>query len=390
MFAPMRLHALRPDVADASLALILFGFAAVEAIAGDPGLGTAAALAAAAAYTLPLALRRRMPLAVGGVVLATQVGLATLAPDGNQVTIVAATALAVYSIGRHVPPRASDAAFAVWALVLATAITADDQAPGSAVAEVIVAVLLVGLPWATGRALRNRAQRVAELTDEAEELRRDRDRRAGEAVAAERARLARELHDVVTHAISVVAVQTQAVRLRLDPAQGREAADLRAVESAARDAMTELRRLLGVLRSPGEAVPLAPQPGLDQLPHLVERAEAAGSEVEVHITGDPVALSPGVDLAAYRVLQEGVTNALRHAPGAAIAITVGYAGALTLQVSDTGNPTRAESGASTPGGVGLTGMRERVALYGGRLDAGARPDGGFLLDVSLPLAGSAH
>jgi len=128
----MRTPTLRADTADAGLALILFGLASLEAVAGDPGLSTAAALIAAAAYTLPLALRRRMPLAVGGVVLATQVALGTLAPEGNQITIVFATALAVYSIGRHVPPRASDAAFAVWALVLAGAITADHRGAGSA------------------------------------------------------------------------------------------------------------------------------------------------------------------------------------------------------------------------------------------------------------------
>ena len=383
----MRVPDLRTTTAaDAALALALFALAAGEALAGSPGLSRGPALLAAAGYTLPLAVRRRLPLVAAGIVLAAQVALGTLAPDGEQVTIVVASAIAVYSLGRHLPPRVADGAFAAWALVLAVAIATGDGPRESAVTEITVAVLLILVPWAAGRALRSRAVHLDALTREAEALRRDRDVRTRDAVAAERARLARELHDVVTHAISVVAVQTQAVRLRLAPSQAREAEDLHGVELAAREAMGELRRLLGVLRSDGDAPPLEPQPGLDQLPRLVERTRAAGTPVRVSVVGEPVPLSPGVDLTAYRVVQEGITNAMRHAPGAPIAVSVRYGASLGLSVSDAGAGHHAPAAGA---GVGLAGMRERVALYGGRVDAGAHPEGGFLLDVSLPLAEGA-
>ncbi len=382
----MRPPALRPATLDAGLALGLFALAAAEALAGSPGLARGAALLAAAAYTLPLALRRSLPLVAGGIVLAMQVLLATVAPDGSQATIVPAALLALYSVGRYLPPRVADGALAAWVVALTTVVALSASPGDAAVGEAVFAGLLIVVPWAIGRALRSHAVHVDTLTREAEDLRRERDQRARDAVVAERARLARELHDVVTHAISVVAVQTQAVRLRLEPSQEREAEDLRGVESAARDAMGELRRLLGVLRKDGEAPPLEPQPGLAQLPRLIERVQAAGAEVEVSVEGPPVLLSPGVDLTAYRVLQEGVTNALRHAPGAPIAISVRYGTDLGLQVAN-GGTTRAP--ASDGAGVGLTGMRERVALYGGTLQAADRRGGGFLLDVALPLTGHA-
>lgn len=379
----MRLPDIRAGALDAGIALALFTLAAAEALLGSPGLGRGAALLAAGAYTLPLTVRRRFPLVSGAAVLAMQVLLGAVAPDGNQVTIIPAAMLAVYSLGRHLPPRVADAAFAVWLLVFTTVIAAGTVPSGSPVVEATTAGLIMLVPWATGRARRAHAVRVDGLTREADELRRDRDRRTHDAVAAERARLARELHDVVTHAISVVAVQTQAVRLRLEPTQAREAEDLRGVESAARDAMGELRRLLGVLRSDGDDPPLEPQPGLEQLPRLVERARAAGADVEVVVDGPPVALSPGVDLTAYRVLQEGVTNALRHAPGSPIAISVRYGPELGLRVA---NATVAGAPVSPGAGVGLTGMRERVALYGGWVDAREHLEGGFRLAVGIPLA----
>lgn len=379
----MRLPDHRAGTLDVTLALGLFALAAAEAVAGSPGLPRTAAVVAAASYTLPLALRRRLPLVAGGMVLGMQVLLSAVAPEGQQVTIAVAAAIAVYSLGRHLPPPIADGAFAIWVLVLAVSVAAGASDDASPVVEAALAVLVMFVPWAIGRARRKHAMHIDELAREAEELRRDRDARARDAVAAERARLARELHDVVTHAISVVAVQTQAVRLRLAPGQEREAEDLRGVESAARDAMGELRRLLGVLRNDGDAAPLEPQPGLEQLPRLVARAEATGTEVQVAVDGSPRLLSPGVDLTAYRVLQEGVTNALRHAPGAPISISVRYGAELGLQVT---NEAVRDAPPPAGAGVGLSGMRERVALYGGRLQARERVDGGFLLDVRIPLA----
>ena len=200
--------------------------------------------------------------------------------------------------------------------------------------------------------------------------------------AQERVRIARELHDIVSHSISVVTIQTQAVRRRLGPEHAREADDLAAVETTARQALAEMRRLFGVLRSEGEVAAMAPQPGLGELDRLLQQVRASGLSVELHVTGTAVDLPPGVDLAAYRIVQEGLTNVLRHASARAASVRLSYLpAALEIVVEDDGRgPVRNEGS-----GHGLVGIRERVALYGGSVEFGPAPGAGSRLAASLPV-----
>jgi signal transduction histidine kinase len=208
------------------------------------------------------------------------------------------------------------------------------------------------------------------------------------AVEAERARIAGELHDVVTHNVSVMVVQAGAARSVLDssPDDAREA--LLAVEASGRTAMSELRHLLGLLApAGGEEDMLVPQPGAARVPALVERVRAAGLNVELTVTGARD-LSPGVDLAAYRVVQEALTNVIKHAGTARAAVVLEYRpDDLLITVTDDGRPV---TGSGGPGGRGLIGLRERIGLYGGELDAGPRPGGGWRVRARIPLEGSAR
>jgi signal transduction histidine kinase len=211
---------------------------------------------------------------------------------------------------------------------------------------------------------------------------RERDVAAREAVVEERGRIARELHDAIAHNVSMIAMQAGAER-RVTPAgQGSAREVLETIEHVSRDALTEMRRLVGMLRS-DERDALAPQPGLDQLPTLVSQVRAAGMPVELHVEGEPRLLPVGVDLSAYRIVQEALTNALKHAGDAEARVRVEYAtGAVDLEIADTG--AGADHGAPG-GGHGLVGMRECVALYGGWLDAGPAAGGGFTVRARLPL-----
>ena len=188
---------------------------------------------------------------------------------------------------------------------------------------------------------------------------------------------------MVSHSISVVTIQTQAVRRRLRPEQQREIEDLRAVETTARQAMAELRRLFGVLRADGDRPALAPAPGMGELEQLVDRTRAAGVEVDLAVEGERRALAPGIDLAAYRILQEALTNVLKHAGAARAAVTVRYASTeLALSVEDDGSGMSVNPNGE---GHGLIGMRERVSVYGGTLETGNGPEGGFRVLARLPL-----
>jgi signal transduction histidine kinase len=204
------------------------------------------------------------------------------------------------------------------------------------------------------------------------------------AATEERARIARELHDVVAHSVSVMVVQASGVRRLLHDDQVREREALMSVEQIGRQALSEMRRMLGVMRA-GEdqaAQALAPQPGLEHLDRLIEMAEEAGMPVTLHVEGTRATLSAGVDLSAYRIVQEGLTNALKHAKGAHAEVTVRYEGdAVLLEIADDG-PGVVNGQAM---GHGLVGMRERVAVYGGTLEAGPRPGGGFALRARLPV-----
>jgi signal transduction histidine kinase len=238
--------------------------------------------------------------------------------------------------------------------------------------------LAVALPAAgllIGRAL-------GVLEFESDVLERGRDERIAAALAAERGRIARELHDIVGHSISVMGVQAGAVRVRLGDDQDRERDALLAVERTGRQAVGEMRRLIGLLRTGPDEIS-SPSPSLRRVEQLVAEMRDAGLSVDLQVTGSLDALPPGVDLAGYRIVQEALTNALKHAGDARATVRVVYGpDSLELEIADDG------AGASAPapsGGHGLVGMRERVALYGGRFEASRRAAGGFAVRVALPL-----
>jgi signal transduction histidine kinase len=280
--------------------------------------------------------------------------------------------------------RDNTRAWAGLAIVLGGIATVVYNIPGVATAELFVIPIDFGISWAAGYALRERAQKAEAAETRAERAERERDAAARIAVAEERARIARELHDIVAHAVSVMVLQVGAVRHKLpdELADDREA--LRSVERAGRTALTEMRRLLGAMRDEREEVSFVPQPGLDGLDSLLEEVTRAGLPVELHVDGEPVPLPRGVDLSAYRIVQEGLTNALKHAHATTANVTVRYAlDELQIEVRDNG------VGSSTTDGLGhgLVGVRERVKIYGGQMSAGSANGGGFVLSTRLPLSG---
>jgi signal transduction histidine kinase len=226
------------------------------------------------------------------------------------------------------------------------------------------------------------ARRRAELEFQAEELRRSQEQNTRGAIAAERMRIARDLHDVVAHHVSVMGIQAGAARrvLDSDPAMARDA--LQTVEQTARTAINELRGLLGVLRADAEPE-LRAAPGLDDLPELFDNARATGLEVSHGVYGSPREVSPAVSLSAYRVVQEALTNVVKHAGAQHVDIRMRYLdSALELEIADDGRGRSAAGGS----GFGLLGMRERLAVHGGSLEAGPRRDAGYLVRASLPTA----
>jgi signal transduction histidine kinase len=223
------------------------------------------------------------------------------------------------------------------------------------------------------RLVREREQR-AELAE------REHDVAAREAVVEERARIARELHDAIAHNVSVMVVQAGAERRLLDGEKGSTREVMATIEQIGRGTLTEMRRLVGMLRSDTDH-PLAPQPGLDDVPALVRHVREAGLHVELHVSGDRRALPVGLELSAYRIIQEALTNTLQHAGNARAAVEIRYgADSLELEIVDDGSGTQPP--AVSPG-PGLIGMRERAALYGGRFEAANRPSGGFAIQVLL-------
>jgi signal transduction histidine kinase len=250
--------------------------------------------------------------------------------------------------------------------------------------DVVYVTVLVGAVWQAGRVIRRRRLHAEGLEQHAARLERDREEQARGAVADERARIARELHDVVAHSVSVAVVQAEAgeTLLERDPDAARQA--FVAIQDTGRQALAELSRLLGIMRKDGDAPNLAPPASISRLAPLVEEMRAAGLPVDIVVDGRPRQLAPGVDLSAYRIVQEALTNTLKHAGPAHAVVRVTYdQRALEVEVTDDGAGTA--NGADRGGGHGLVGMRERVTLYGGELEAGRRPEGGYAVRARLPL-----
>jgi len=344
---------------------------------------------------LPLAWRRRHPLGAN-----VTSGLASvaygIAPFPDLVTPVAlGGVVAFYSAVAYCSRRT--AVIAGVATGVAVVIVALLPATNTDLLDFTFTALLLASAWALGYSARLRRAYTAELETRAAWLARERDYEAQRAVTAERARIARELHDVIAHHVSMMVVQAEAGPVVAERDLPGAARAFDAIAGTGRQALVEMRRLLGVLREEaGEPLSsLAPQPGVAQLPSLVDQVRRAGMEVELVVEGEPASLPPGVDLSAYRIVQEALTNAIRHAGPGRVRVLVRYGGQdLCLEVRDDGPGTGAPAGrdGSAGGngetGHGLIGMRERVHLFGGELTAGPGPHGGFTVAARLPIGGA--
>ena len=340
----------------------------------------------------PLVVRRRYPLSTLWVVL-LMATMVTEHPDAQRLSFYACV-IAAYSAAVYSPYRVlALLSLPVTALLMGE--MQDDSAepalggainavPQGAVPFLILAPIAVaawGLRTMQDRADAEQAHVATLQRESAEAVRR--------AAEEERARIARELHDVVTHNVSVMVIQAGAARKVLDAAPGQAREALLSVEASGRAAMTELRHVMGLLTADGETLDLAPQPRMAELESLVGRVRASGLPVELVVTGSPDVVMPdGVVLAGYRVVQEALTNVVKHAAGSSATVRVDYGSThLTIEVTDTGGtrPLSADAGS----GQGLIGLRERLALYGGTLDAGPRIRGGYRLEAVIPLAPAA-
>jgi signal transduction histidine kinase len=383
-----RLRGIDPRIADVLIALGLAILIELQFILGDqPGQeADAVNLIGGLALTAPLAWRRRAPLAMISVFVVA--GLANEAlggglfsfPDGGHgevppfATLVTGV-VAFYSLGAHANDRDARVGLALGLAGLwATVVVSGQVDFGSYFFSTALAVT----PWLVGRVTRARNIRLAAAEREQEQ-------RTRLALSDERTRIAREFHDVVAHSVGVMVVQAEGARrvLERDPGRAREA--LVSIEQTGRTALAEMRRSLGVLRRDDADPALEPQPGMDDLGRLLEQAREGGLTVEVAVEGEPKPLPQGVDLSAYRIVQEALTNTIKHAGRAHTQVTVRYGERdLELEVTDDGpGPSANGEGGS---GHGLVGMRERIAAHGGELRTGPGPEGGFVVRASLPLS----
>ena len=341
------------------------------------------AIPATAGLVLPLLVRRRFPFAApaGVWLLAASVSFVDgqLVPFAFSVTVAGmAAALLLGHLRDDVEARLG------LVVVIGGAAIVVYNDPEHPAGQFIFLPALFGIGWLAGFALRERAEQVDAAEVRAAQAERERDAASRVAVAEERARIARELHDIVAHAVSVMVLQVGAVRHRLPDAQAPDRDALQDVERAGRTALAEMRRLLGAMREDGEPAELAPQPGLERIESLLEEVRRAGLPVALHVKGEQRPLPRAIDLSAYRIVQEGLTNALKHARAGHADVTVRYtADSVQIVVRDDG------VGASTgnDAGYGLAGMRERVKIYGGEMSAGSTNGGGFVLRTRLPIAG---
>jgi signal transduction histidine kinase len=377
-------------VFDSALALVAAGwpmavFASMPVLSGVPVGMLAVGYALVLLHTLPLAARRRFPGTVLGISVAS--GLAIGALGLPPFFLGPAILVAVYSVAAYGDRRVALAGLAAAELGLA----AVQLTPGKFDAPVVWVqfALIIGAAWLLGYFVGDRHVYAARLEERTAELEQAREELARRAVAEERLRLARELHDVVAHSMSVIAVQS-GVGAHVAESRPEEVGKaLSAIEATSRATLEELRRLLGVLRQDSEPqASLAPVPGLADLEGLLGEVAKAGLAVRLQVEGTPSPLPAGVDLSAYRIVQEALTNVVKHAGPAQAQVTIGYRDRdVTVEVTDDGRGAAAPTGDGRGGtGHGLVGMRERVAAFGGDLETGPRPGGGFRVAARLPLA----
>jgi len=386
------------DLCDAVLALLLAGTAQYEIWVrllfddGIPGPQLANAVLLLL-ITVPLAWRRRAPTVVFALVFVS-VGLQVALIDqdrSDQPPFQDWVALLVvfYSLGAHAERRRAIVAGAAGGVVLVGGDLVDLFSGGAGLEDTVPAWFMLAAAYGVGFALRGQRVQSTLLARRAERLEQEREQRARLAVAEERVRIARELHDIIAHTISVMVVQAQAGQRVLEGEQASAREALGSIETTGRQALVEMRRLLGILRNEDRELALAPRPSLAHLDVLAERMTEAGLPVDLHIEGEAKPLPLGVDLSAYRIVQEALTNALQHAGPAAARVVVRYRPeSVELEITDNGRGRSdgpgGRSGEGHRSGHGLVGMRERAALVGGHVEAGADGGHGYIVRARLP------
>ncbi len=350
---------------------------------GAPTTSLWIAIPTVAVLVLPLFARRRFPFAAPAAYWLLAVAISF--GDGLLIAFIGSLGVvglaSAFLLGNLRDPLKAGAGLII---VLVGIVIVVYNIPGTQSASDLVFIpLRFVVAWVAGWALRERAERAEAAEERAVRAEREREAAARVAVAEERARIARELHDIVAHAVSVMVLQVGAVRHKLPDALAEDRDALRGVERAGRTALTEMRRLLAAMRRDGDEAELVPQPGLDGLDSLLDEIGRAGLPVELHVDGEPVPLPRGIDLSAYRIVQEGLTNALKHARASDADVTVRYSpDQLEIEVRDNGRGSATSDGL----GHGLVGVRERVKIYGGDMTAGRATGGGFVLSTRLPLS----
>src|SRR3954451_949576 len=367
------------EYGDQLIVTLLAGTALVEVLVSGESVLDAVV---GAAVALPLLARRRAPLLVLVAVIALgYAGYARGADVGGSLQAWIVLNVALYSVAAHCErKRAIAGAVIVAAFVLLFEIPA--LVEGGRVDDLAGEWLFLGGVWLLGRWVRQRRQRTAALERQTADLEADREALAREAVAQERARIAREMHDSVAHSVSVMVLQAGAAEEVMAASPQRARQSLATIQDTGREAIVELRRMLGLLRDPVADASRSPQSGVGTLDALLDQVRAAGLPVELTVEGEPRRLPPGIDRSAYRIVQEGLTNTLKHAGPAHASVRLRYGErALELEVLDDGRGPAGASGS----GFGLLGMRERAALYGGVLATDERPGGVYALSARLPL-----
>jgi signal transduction histidine kinase len=382
-----RLDAQRPWVLDAVLAVVIFVAAAASAATPaaqyrDPDAIVYVLIALSAA---PYALRRRWPLAV--LVLASIPVLALLALGYSSAVIGAALFLAAYTVAAHADSLVTALAIGYAALMMVLVAAVAPTAMG--IAALVTNLALFTGAFALGRSAHVRRENVALLQERAQLAERARADEARQAVADERLRIAQELHDVLGHSLGVIALQSGVAAHVIDRDPAEAKASLVAISRTSRTSLAEVRRILGALRTDAGTTGYHPPPGLSALEALATELTEAGLPVRIHVHGVPDQVPAALDLTAYRVVQEALTNVVKHAGPARAEVTVRYEdGRVTVQVDDDGRGSAAQGQA--PGGHGQLGMRERVAVWGGTLQTGPRPDGGYRVLATLPYEPQEH
>jgi signal transduction histidine kinase len=375
---PMRVDALVALVLLIEIQLEVWSSSSVQ----NPGVAALAGLVMTAAF----AVRRRWP--VGAVIAGVCAGIGQDAFGGAlaqaPLGVIPGAVGIFYGAGAFASEERGRLAVG---LGLA-GVWIDDVIATAPLSEYLFdGVALCLVPWAAGRMIRERTARERAYRASAERLDAEREQRAQTAAWGERARIARELHDVIAHSVSVMVIQAGGARTVMQAEPERAIASLRLVERAGREALAEMRRLLGVLGSGDNPRALAPQPSLDDIGELVSRTRDSGLATTLVIEGEASTLSPALDLCAYRIVQEALTNAIKHAGPARAAVRVLWSdGALELEIADDGGGSIAANAHAHSGGHGIAGMRERAALHGGSIEAGTDDGGGFAVRAHLPLA----